>query len=163
VSKALFYVYFARKEDVLLELEMFTVRDAKAAAHDAATGPYELVDVIAAVVATLECQTRAYPSELIFEAVLETYRLEGQALAAGATTSDLASLFLAPFQRAQRDGVIPDYVAIDRAALISQTLVADGIRCWAANGCSGPLSETLSPEIAALVGGLWSRPRSKTG
>jgi AcrR family transcriptional regulator len=155
VSKALFYVYFARKEDLLLEMEVFTMRDAHLAAHDAATGAYELHDVIAAVIGTLERQVRHYPPELIFELVLETYRLERQALTNGATAADLAFLFLEPFEQARRDGLIPDGVDIVRVARVGQMLVADGIRHWAADECAEPLVDPLSHEISALLGGLW--------
>jgi AcrR family transcriptional regulator len=156
VSKALFYVYFARREDVLLEVEVFTMRDAHLAAQEALTGSYELLDVIAAVIGTLERQASPYPPELIFEAVLEVYRLERQALANGASGTDLAFLFLEPFQQAQRDGRIPAGVDVVRAAHIGQMLVADGIREWAANECEHPLVETLSKEITALLSGLWT-------
>src|SRR6476660_7355946 len=44
VSKALVYVYFARREDVLMEIEVFTIRDAHLAAQDVASRPYELVE-----------------------------------------------------------------------------------------------------------------------
>ena len=158
VSKALFYVYFARREDVLLEIELFTMRDAHLAARDALTGSYELRDVIAAVIGTLERQARQYPPELVFECVVETYRLERQALANGATGTDLAFLFLEPFQQAQRDGRIPEGVDIVRAARIGQMLVADGIRHWAAcDFGDGPLAESLATEINALLGGLWTQ------
>ncbi len=157
VSKALFYVYFARKEDVLLEIEVFTIRDAHLAARDALIGPYELHDVIAAVIGALERQARQYPPELVFEMVVETYRLERQALAGGASETDLAFLFLEPFEQAQRDGRIPDGVDIVRVARIGQMLVADGIRHWAASEFSDRrLVETLSEEIAALLRGLWT-------
>lgn len=155
VSKALFYVYFARKEDVLLEIEAFTMRDAHLAAKDAAAGDYALRDVIAAVIGTLERQVRQYPPDLIFELVLETYRLERHALASGATEADLAFLFLEPFEQAQRDGVVPSEADVVRAARVGQMLAADGIRHWAANDCTGPLAGALSDEISALLQGLW--------
>ena len=157
VSKALFYVYFARKEDVLLEIEVFTIRDAHVAARESLTGSYELHDVISAVIGTLEQQARQYPPELVFEMVVETYRLEWQALANGATEADLAFLFLEPFEEAQRGGRIPEGVDIVRVARIGQMLVADGMRHWAADEFRDRrIVERLSKEIAALLGGLWT-------
>jgi AcrR family transcriptional regulator len=157
VSKALFYVYFARKEDVLLEIEVFTMRDAHLAARKALSRSYELVDLISAVIGTLERQARQYPPELIFEAVIETYRLEQHALAGGATEIDLAFLFLEPFEQAQRAGKIPADVDVVRAARIGQMLVADGMRHWAATEFRGTaLTETLSKEIGVLLAGLWA-------
>jgi AcrR family transcriptional regulator len=155
VSKALFYVYFARKEDVLLEIEMFTMRDAHLAARKTATGDYQLRDVVAAILSALEPQVRQYPPDLVFELVLETYRLERQALADGATEADLAFRFLQPFEQAQRDGLIPAGADVVRAARIGQMLAADGIRHWAANECVGPLANPLAHEIGTLLNGLW--------
>lgn len=116
-----------------------------------ATGIYELHDVISAVIGTLERQVRHSPADLIFELVLETYRLERQALANGATEDDLAYLFLEPFELAHRDGLIPPGADVVRAARVGQMLVADGIRHWAATDCDGALAK----EITALVHGLW--------
>jgi AcrR family transcriptional regulator len=155
VSKSLFYVYFERKEDVLLELEVFTMRDAHLAAKRVTTGPYELLDVITAVVSSLEAQARQYPPELVFEAVLETYRLERQALSEGATEADLAALFLEPFEQAQRDGLIPPEAEVVRAARVGQVLVADGIRHWAATGGDHDLADRLATETTSLILGLW--------
>ncbi|GAA2738261.1 TetR/AcrR family transcriptional regulator [Actinocorallia aurantiaca] len=153
VSKALFYVYFARREDVLMEIEVFTMRDAHLAARALASRPYELVDLIEAVIGVLEHGMRRYPPELIFEAVIETYRIERRALAEGATEADLAFLFLEPFEQARRDGRLPPDIDIVRAARIAQILVADGIRSWAAaDRCERPLAETLAKEISALLG-----------
>jgi AcrR family transcriptional regulator len=155
VSKALFYVYFARKEDVLMEMEVFTMRDAHRAAQDVASRPYELADLIEAVIALLERNMRRYPPELIFEAVIETYRAERRAMADGATDADLAFLFLQPFQQAQRDGKIPAEADIVRTARIAQMLVADGIRDWAAaDSTDRPLAEPLAREVSALINGL---------
>jgi AcrR family transcriptional regulator len=157
VSKALFYVYFARKEDVLMQIEMFTMRDAHRAAQTVASGPYELPDLIRAVIEVLERDMRRYPPELIFEAVIETYRTERRALAAGATDADLAFLFLQPFQQAQRDGKLPEEADVARAARIAQMLVADGIRDWAATGTTDrPLAAPLAQEIGTLIN---CRPR----
>ena len=155
VSKALFYVYFSRREDVLLEVEVFTVRDAHQAAADVAAEPYELRDVIAAVIDSLQHRFRRYPPELVFETVLETYRLEQRVLAEGATEADLAFLFLEPFRRAQRDGVLPADADVARSARIAQTLGADGVRYWAAGGFGErSLPESLAGEIDTMVRAL---------
>ncbi|WP_158566891.1 TetR/AcrR family transcriptional regulator [Actinomadura craniellae] len=155
VSKALFYVYFARREDVLMEVEVFTIRDAHLAAQAVASRPYDLFDLIKAVIETLEQGVRHYPAELVFETVLETYRIERRALADGATEADLALLFLEPFEQARRDGELPAGIDIVRAARIAQVLVGDAIRCRAAGDLGEqPLAESLAREISALIGGL---------
>lgn len=152
VSKALFYVYFSRREDVLLEVEVFTMRDAHLAAQAVTSGPYELVDVIAAVIDTLEDRARRFPAELVFETVLETYRLEQRALADGATEANISFLFLELFQQAQRDGKLPEDADVVRSARVAQILVGDGVRCWAARGFGDePLAEPLARQISALV------------
>ncbi|PPJ20183.1 TetR family transcriptional regulator [Nocardia nova] len=155
VSKALFYVYFARREDVLLEAETLTMDDAHRAAQAVTSGPYELIDVITAVIETLERGARIYPPELVFETVLEAYRLERRALAGGATEAELAHLFLEPFRQAQRDGKLPPGLDVVRAARIAQVLVGDGVRCWAASGFGKqPLTPALAPQVTAIVEAL---------
>ncbi|MQY31919.1 hypothetical protein NRB56_75310 [Nocardia sp. RB56] len=152
VSKALFYVYFSRREDVLLSVEVFTMRDAHQAAKIMAERSYELADVITVVVDALERQCRNYPPELIFEAVLETYRIERRTLSDGATENELTFLFLEPFQQAARDGKFPAGADIARCARIAQVMVSDSIRCWAAGDFRDPLRpESLGREIAGLV------------
>jgi AcrR family transcriptional regulator len=157
VSKALFYVYFARREDVLMEIEVFTMRDAHLAAQAVASRPYELVELVRAVIGVLEQGMRRYPPDLVFEAVIESYRWERRALAGGAADADLAFLFLQPFQQAQRDGALPQGLDVVRAARTAQLLVGDGIRSWAARRFEQPLAEPLATEISALIGG---RPAS---
>ncbi|GAA3194372.1 TetR/AcrR family transcriptional regulator [Actinocorallia longicatena] len=156
VSKALFYVYFARREDVLMEIEVFTMRDAHSAAETLAARPYELVDLIEAVIDVLEQGMRRYPPDLVFEAVIESYRIERRALAAGATDADLSFLFLQPFQQAHRDGKLPADLDIIQAARTAQILVGDGIRSWAARNCDRPLAAPLAAEVAVLI--LGHRP-----
>ncbi len=153
VSKALFYVYFSRKEDVLFEAEIFTIQDAHQAAERVTAGPYELADLITAVVQTLTRRTRRFPADLVFEAVIESYRLEQFALTGGGAEADLGYLFLAPFEQAARDGKLRSGMSPVRAARIAQTLVSDGIRRWAASGFADrSVAKTLAVDIADLLG-----------
>lgn len=152
VSKALFYVYFARKEDVLLHLELFVVDDAKRAAEKVMSRAYELTDLIEAVVAVLERTMRRYPADLIFETLIESYRAEGRMLAEGASDHELAFLFLEPFEQAHRDGKLRDDLDVITAARVAQQLVADGIREWAAAGrLDKPLAGALAPVVSTLI------------
>ncbi|MFV2174067.1 TetR/AcrR family transcriptional regulator [Actinomadura sp. LOL_016] len=153
VSKALFYVYFARREDVLMEIEIFTMRDAHLAAGAVAARPYELVDLIRAVVDVLERGMRRYPPELVFEAVIETYRIEQRTLADAGGDAGLAFLFREPFEQARRDGKLPPDVDVERTARIAQTMVGDGIRAWTARRCEPSLADDLAKEISLLIGG----------
>jgi AcrR family transcriptional regulator len=155
VSKSLFYVYFARREDVLLEAEIFAMSGAHSAAQKLAKTPYGLADLIAVVIRPLERRMREYPPELIFECVMETYRLEARALASGAADEELAVLFLEPFRIAQRDGRIGAEVDVVRAARLAQTMASEGIRRWASMGCANKgLARSLGREIADVVGAL---------
>ncbi|ROO86768.1 TetR family transcriptional regulator [Actinocorallia herbida] len=151
VSKALFYVYFARKEDVLMEIEIFTMRDAHLAARSVASRPYELLDLVEAVIGVLEQGMRRFPPDLVFEAVIETYRMERRALAEGAAEAGLTFLFLEPFEQAQRDGKLPQATDLAQAARIAQILVADAIRTWSALLYKDPLAAPLAAQIAALL------------
>jgi AcrR family transcriptional regulator len=153
VSKALFYVYFSRKEDVLFEAEIFTIRDAHAAAQSVTVRPYELVDLIAAVVETLIRRTRRFPPDLVFESVIQSYRLERLALSGGGTEADLAFLFLEPFEQAGDDGKFRAGISPMRAARIAQSLVSDGIRRWAASEfAERDIAKVIATDIAELWG-----------
>jgi AcrR family transcriptional regulator len=152
VSKSLFYVYFSRREDVLLEAEIFAMTGAHQAARKVAAGPYELADLIEVVIKPLERRMRRYPPELIFECVMESYRLEGRAIAEGASESDLAVLFLEPFSRAQRDGKLSADTDVVQAARTAQTLASEGIRRWASTGFADKnLARSLAAEIVRFV------------
>jgi AcrR family transcriptional regulator len=161
VSKALFYVYFSRKEDVLHEAELFAMRDAHVAAQSIAAGSYDLADVVTTVLEPLVDRMRRFPAELIFEAVIESYRLERQALAEGSGEPELTMLFLTPFEQARRDGKLPSGVDPAWAARIAQTLVSDGIRRWAASGFADKSVVTnLGGEVAKVLNGLGRRPKA---
>src|SRR3954468_16586320 len=53
-SKALFYFYFPRKEDVLFEVGVLSTQAARRTAHELLAKPYEVADVIDAAQLTLE-------------------------------------------------------------------------------------------------------------
>lgn len=152
VSKALFYVYFARREDVLLEVEVFTMRDAHEAARAVTAGGHALAEVITVVVDTLATRSKRFPPDLVFETILETYRLEQRVLNDGGTEADIAHLFLEPFEQAQQSGEIAVDVDVPRAARVAQIMVTDALRCWAATGFGEELRlEALAAEITGLV------------
>src|ERR1700716_2479110 len=78
VSKALFYFYFPRKEDVLFEVGVLSTDTAHHRAKEMLGKTYQVEAVVAAVLTSLENTMRGTPPELIIEAILEGYR---QALA----------------------------------------------------------------------------------
>src|SRR5215217_362906 len=65
VSKALFYFYFPRKEDVLFEVGLLSTDAAHRNAIELLGKPYDIPHVIVAVLASLEETMRGSPSELI--------------------------------------------------------------------------------------------------
>ncbi|MDH6245289.1 TetR/AcrR family transcriptional regulator [Mycobacterium sp. OTB74] len=90
VSKALFYFYFPRKEDVLFEVGIMSTRSAQRAIANQLAGPdYDIADVITAALHSMEKSMTRNPRELVIETILEGYRHEHRILAAGrAGTSD---------------------------------------------------------------------------
>jgi AcrR family transcriptional regulator len=159
VSKALFYVYFARKEDVLVDAGVFSTEEAHERARELVTQPYELGEVVVEVLAVLERKLRRYPSDLIIEAVLESYRQMHMALEAGASDDILAFFFLDLFERARADGLLPATVDVRQVARIAQSVMTDGIRLWAA-GVYGNQSfaEVVGAEIMTIVTGFNAQP-----
>jgi AcrR family transcriptional regulator len=151
VSKALFYFYFPRKEDVLFEVGVLSTDAAHSVAAEMLTKPYDIPTVIRAVLATLEDTMRGSPPELIIEAILEGYR---QALAGHDHLERTSVIFAEVFERAQQDGKLPAHVDVDHIANVAQSLVGEGARHWAA-GTYGDRSfaDVVGRDITALVAG----------
>lgn len=154
VSKALFYFYFPRKEDVLFEVGVLSTDAVHSVATELMAKPYEVPSVIAAVLTSLENTMRSNPPELIIEAILEGYR---QALAGHDHLERTSIIFAEVFERAQRDGKLPKDFDIAHVANVAQSLVSEGARHWAA-GAYGDRSfaEVVGRDITALVAGYSS-------
>src|ERR1044072_4795709 len=74
VSKALFYFYFPRKEDVLFEVGGLSTDAAHGVDTAMLTNPYDLPSVITAVLASIEQPMPRSTPQLVIEAILEGYR-----------------------------------------------------------------------------------------
>lgn len=151
VSKALFYFYFPRKEDVLFEVGIVSTE----AAHQVATAMlakrYEVPTVIAAVLESLESTMRTSTPELLTEAILEGYR---QMLAGHDHLEQTSVIFAEIFERAVHDGKLPADFEVHHVATVAQSLVSEGARLWAAGRFEGrSFTEVVSRDIAALVAG----------
>ena len=151
VSKALFYFYFPRKEDVLFEVGVLSTDAARARAVEKMTGAYEVADVVAAVLDTLEATMRTSTPELVIETILEGYR---QALAGHDHLERTSVIFAEVFDRARGDGKLPADFDVAHVATVAQSLVSEGARQWAA-GAYGKRSfaAVVGRDIAALVEG----------
>ena len=161
VSKALFYFYFPRKEDVLFEVGVMSTQSAHATIHDLLDEPYEIEAVVSAAMTTLERSMARNPRELVIEAILEGYRHEHRILADGTPPDVDADMFTELFSRAQADGKLGrDMKAEDVAhlAYLAQTFVSEGARHWAA-GAFGDRSfaDVVTADICTLVNGYATR------
>jgi len=154
VSKALFYFYFPRKEDVLFEVGVLSTDVAHGVATEMLTKPYDVPTVITAVLATLEDTMRRSTPELVIEAILEGYR---QALAGHDHLERTSLIFAEVFARAKQDGKLPKDFDVDHVANVAQSLVGEGARHWAA-GRYGQRSfaDVVGRDITALVRGFCS-------
>jgi AcrR family transcriptional regulator len=151
VSKALFYFYFPRKEDVLFEVGMLSTDAAHERAREAMRKPYEVPAVITAVLTSIEDTMRTSPPELLLEAILEGYR---QAVAGHDHLERTSVIFAEVFRQAQVDGKLPADFDVAHVANVAQSLVSEGARHWAM-GSYGDRSyaEVVGRDIAALVAG----------
>jgi AcrR family transcriptional regulator len=161
VSKALFYFYFPRKEDVLFEVGVMSTQAAQRTIHDLLAKPYEITDVIAAALSTFERSMARNPRELVIETILEGYRHEHRILADGSPVDLDADMFTELFTRARADGKLgADTSAEDVAhlAYLAQTLVSEGARHWAA-GAFGDRSfaDVVTADITMLIDGSQHR------
>ena len=156
VSKALFYFYFPRKEDVLFEVGVMSTQTAQRTIGELLAEQYDIGDVIFAALETLEKSMARNPRELIVETILEGYRHEHRILADGAPVVD-ADMFTELFRRAKADGTLGahlDAADVTHLAYLAQTLVSEGARHWAA-GTFGDrsFSDLVSADILALIDG----------
>jgi AcrR family transcriptional regulator len=158
VSKALFYFYFPRKEDVLFEVGVMSTMSAHRTIHDLLGKPYEISTVIAAALTTFERSMARNPNELIIEAILEGYRHEHRILAHGTPIDIEADMFTELFERAQTDGKLEAEIDIGHLAYLASTLVSEGARHWAA-GAFGERSfaDVVTADILTLIVGTNSR------
>ena len=154
VSKALFYFYFPRKEDVLFEVGVLSTEAAHSVATEMLAKPYHVPDVITAILASLEGTMRSNPPELVIEAIIEGYR---QALAGHEHLERTSVIFAEVFAQAQQDGKLPAHIDVVHAANVAQSLVSEGARHWAA-GTYGDRSfaDVVGRDITALVAGYSS-------
>ena len=151
VSKALFYFYFPRKEDVLFEVGVLSTDAAHQVATQMLAKPYDVAAVIAAVLSTIESSMRSSPPELVIEAILEGYR---QALAGHDHLERTSSIFAEVFERARQDAKLPNHFDVGHVANVAQSLVSEGARHWAA-GRYGKRSfaDVVGCDVTALVDG----------
>jgi len=151
VSKALFYFYFPRKEDVLFEVGVLSTDAAHRTAVELLKKPYDIPDVISAVLTSLENTMRGSPPELIIEAILEGYR---QALDGHDHLERTSVIFAEVFGQAQADGKLPAHLDVAHVANVSQSLVSEGARQWAMGGYGNKsFAGVVGRDIAALVEG----------
>jgi AcrR family transcriptional regulator len=155
VSKALFYFYFPRKEDVLFEVGMLSTDAAHDKAREVMAKPYDVPSVITAVLASLEGTMRNSPPELLLEAILEGYR---QAAAGRDHLERTSVIFAEVFRQAQDDGKLPADLDVTHVANVAQSLVSEGARHWAMGTYGGrSYAEMVGGDITALVAGYSTR------
>ncbi len=159
VSKALFYFYFPRKEDVLFEVGVVSTDAAHNVATEMLAKPYEIPAVITAVLASLESTMR-------HEHAGTNHRGDSRGLPAGArrprpSGADICDLCggvrAAPKQRRQAAEIRSTLHVRERRAV----MVSEGARHWAA-GTYGDRSspEVVGRDITALVEGYGSAQQS---
>jgi AcrR family transcriptional regulator len=154
VSKALFYFYFPRKEDVLFEVGVLSTQAAQRTVHDMLAKPYEVADVVEAALSTLERSMARNPPELIIETILEGYRHEHRILAGEQPPDPELAMFTELFEKAQQDGKLASSVDVRHLAYLAGMLVSEGARHWAA-GSFGDRSfrDVVGRDIAAVIAG----------
>jgi AcrR family transcriptional regulator len=160
VSKALFYFYFPRKEDVLFEVGVMSTRSAQRtiAALLSADADYDIAEVIVAALRSMEKSMARNPRELVIETILEGYRHEHRILSDRAIPdgTDLdGGMFSELFARARQDGKLPATVDVDHLTYLAMTFVSEGARHWAA-GAFGRRSfaDVVAADICTLIAGI---------
>ncbi len=160
VSKALFYFYFPRKEDVLFDVGMLSTQAAQRTVHELLAKPYEIAAVVDAALSTLERSMARNPPDLIIEQILEGYRHEHRIIAGEYPADPGLGMFTELFEKAQQDGKLDAGVDVPHLVYLAGTLVSEGARHWAA-GSFGDRSftEVVGDDIAAVIAG-YRKPRN---
>jgi AcrR family transcriptional regulator len=160
VSKALFYFYFPRKEDVLFEVGVMSTRSAQGTISALLDGDYDVHSVIGAALTDLERSMARNPRELVVETILEGYRHEHRILRDGDTPDLNGGMFTGLFERALTDGKLPEGTDIEHLAYLAMMLVSEGARHWAA-GAFGAQSfaDVVGADIATLIAGTTGKRR----
>jgi AcrR family transcriptional regulator len=161
VSKALFYFYFPRKEDVLFEVGVMSTISAHDTIHELLGKPYEIRIVIMAALRTFEQSMARNPKELVIEAILEGYRVEHRLIAEGTPPELEADMFGELFMRAKADGKLGadvDDEDVAHLSYLASTFVSEGARHWAA-GAFGDRSfaDVVTTDITTLIDGYRRR------
>lgn len=160
VSKALFYFYFPRKEDVLFEVGVMSTRSAQRTIATLLDGDYDMQAVIAAALTDLERSMVRNPAELVIETILEGYRHEHRILDTADTPDLDGGMFTALFERALADGKLPDGTDTGHLAYLAMTLVSEGARHWAAGSFGGrSFADVVGTDITTLIAGTTSQRR----
>jgi AcrR family transcriptional regulator len=158
VSKALFYFYFPRKEDVLFEVGVMSTQSARRTMHTLLDGDYEIRSVIFAALESFEQSMARNPRELIIETILEGYRHEHRILADGVSPDVEADMFTELLTRAQADGKLPATVDVAHLAYLAQTMVSEGARHWAARTFGDrSFADVVTADICTLINGYAPR------
>jgi AcrR family transcriptional regulator len=117
VSKALFYFYFPRKEDVLFEFAVQSEEAAYQSTRSMIGKPYELGDVIAAALTSLESDMRRNTPELVIQTIVEGYRrIVGEGTPGTTRPEWTKHLFMELFEHAQAEGKLPAHVDVAHLA-----------------------------------------------
>lgn len=160
VSKALFYFYFPRKEDVLFEVGVMSTRSAQHTIAAQLDGEYDVQTVIEAALKDLERSMARNPADLVIETILEGYRHEHRILATAETPELDGGIFTALFERALADGKLPAGTDTDHLAHLAMVLVSEGARHWAAGSFGGrSFTDVVGTDIATLIAGTTSQRR----
>jgi len=154
VSRALFYFYFPAKEDVLFEVGLLSTRAARRTVQAQLRTDFEIQEVIAEALRSLERSMARNPRELIIETILEGYRHEHRILTGELSDDADADMFGELLAKAQRDGKVAAHVDVRHLSHLAGMHVSEGVRHWAA-GTYGDRSfaEVVTRDIAALIAG----------
>lgn len=160
VSKALFYFYFPRKEDVLFEVGVMSTRSAQRTIATLLDGDYDVQSVIEAALTDLERSMARNPADLVIETILEGYRHEHRILATAETPDLDGGMFTALFERAHADGKLPAGTDTGHLAYLAMMMVSEGARHWAAGSFGArSFADVVGTDIATLIAGTNSQRR----
>jgi len=163
VSKGLFYFYFERKEDLLVEMGWQGFDAWVNAAEALLVTDYELDDLLHTLVHHAARRVERNDRALVARSVIETYRAWSRATSLhDGRTEGVPELLQRIFDDALKRGQLPKGCDTSLLASVSATLFLDGVRRWATGQYGrSSLADVLIARLDAATTG--ARAAASTG
>jgi len=161
VSKATFFYYFPRKEDLLVELALASAEHVWEEWEQLADRDLGTQETLKVIVLAIARRSQRTPRILLARTIVELLGLAGQWQAVRGDRPDFHKLFSAIFAKGKRKGDIPRGHDIDELASILTLTLLQGMLYWARHDNAEALDTILWRRTDMLLKGFLARGSSR--